>query len=240
MLYTLPQIMKVTRDDLGLYDIPNILSDEEFIERMKTSTLPLFTSYAPRKKKFIMTSNMMIGKQYDCHTFRIPKDVIKDCGVMDVGYVTIKPTNASGDFYISQPMVSDPYDIATTVANMRLQADMAALITHAFTWEFQAPDIIKIYNGYYGAPYEVTLNVTHDYNLSTIPDTYMMSFKELLLYDMQEYLYNKFRRKNRISTGVGEIELDLDDWRDGKSNKKDLLERWRASSITNYANIVFF
>ena len=68
----------------------------------------------------------------------------------------------------------------------------------------------------------------------------MIYFKELLLYDMQEYLYNKFRRKNRINTGVGEIELDLDDWRDGKSNKRDLLEKWRASSITNYSNIVFF
>lgn len=240
MLYTLPELMQVTRDDLGLYDIPDILTDEDFIRRMKTSTLPIFTSLSPRQIKYIMTSDQLVGKYHDCQTYRIPKNVLKDCSVMDVGYITIKPTNSGGDFYISQPLIASPEDIATTIAGLRLQADLTALITHAFTWEFMKPDIIKIYNGYFGAPYEVTLKVTHDINLSTIPETQMESFKRLLLYDMQEYLYNKYRRKNRINTGVGEIELDLDDWRDGKSKKEELLEKWSASSITNYAGIVMF
>lgn len=240
MLYTLPQLMEVTRDDLGLYDIPNILSDEEFIKRMKNSTLPLFTSYSPRQIKYIMVSNQIVGKYYDCQAFRIPPQVIKDCTVMDVAHVDIKPTNAGGDFYISQPLIGSPEDIFSTVASIRLQADLTAAITRSFTWDFVKPDIVKIYNGYYGAPYEVTLNVTHDINLTTIEEPQMDAFRQLLLYDMQEYLYNKFRRKNRINTGVGEIELDLDDWREGKSNKKDLLERWAASSIFNYGSIVFF
>ena len=108
-----------------------------------------------------------------------------------------------------------------------MAAGVASALAKAPTHEFIKPNKIKVYNGWAGGIYEVELLLAHDPSLATIPDGAMIDLKELATLDLEEYLYNKLKRKEGLEVGVGSIQLHIDDWSGAANEKRDLLKQWR-------------
>ena len=93
-----------------------------------------------------------------------------------------------------------------------MAASLAKNMSKALTWEFRKPNIVTLYNGWATGTYVVKLMMTHDTSLSTISDTAMTHFRKLATYDIEWFLYNRFKRLQNLDTGVGNFELRIDDW----------------------------
>jgi hypothetical protein len=117
---------------------------------------------------------------------------------------------------------------------------MARQMTHSLTWDFRAPDILILYNGWSGGTYEIELAMDHDPSLSTLNPSSFSTFVQLCLYDLEEYLYMKLRRVQNLDLGVGSIELKIDDWSDAASKKKELLDELDESCALDYEHIMYW
>ena len=100
---------------------------------------------------------------------------------------------------------------------------------HAPTFRFDPPNKLIIYNGWTGGSYRIEVGMLHDPSLSTIPPGAMTHLRQLAVLDIEEYLYNKMKRIQDLDTGVGTINLRIDNWENAASEKRDLLREWDES-----------
>ena len=84
------------------------------------------------------------------------------------------------------------------------------------------------------------MTVAHDESLATVPSTAMMSLRELIMYDIGQYVYNTMKRKNKIDSPAGTIELNIDDLADCGNKKKELIERLMEDAELDFAEIDYF
>ena len=67
-----------------------------------------------------------------------------------------------------------------------------------------------------------------------------MTFKELVEYDIGQYIYNSLKRKNRLNTPGGEIELGIDDLADCGNKKKELIDRCLEDGSLDFEELDYF
>jgi hypothetical protein len=58
----------------------------------------------------------------------------------------------------------------------------------------------------------------------------MTHLRQLAVLDIEEYLYNKMKRITDLDTGVGTINLRIDNWESAAQEKRDLLREWDESA----------
>ena len=143
-----------------------------------------------------------------------------------IGLSGLAPVNitASTDFYVPHDMAIDSQIAAMSA--MKAAATSASYNRRKPTKRFSKPNIVDIFYGWSSAYWNTTLLLTHDISLSTVPDDAFDALRELCIYDVEWYLYNKLKRKNNIDTGNGNIDLKIDEWSDARRNFFDLLKQW--------------
>lgn len=247
-LYTLSELLQVIKDDIGLNDIPlpEEINDNHLVNRMYQSALKEFSQRYPRFEKVKFGDEWISEKVEENRntrtgiTYIIPSYVYD--GTMILGIARIDPiTTASGnDSYFPSVASYSPDQVIMTIADVQLAATIGQQMSKAMTWEFKAPNRMILYNGWLAGHYEAELMLMHDPSLSTIPATAMTNFRELATYDLQEYIYNKYKRIQSLDVGIGSIELKIDEWQDAGSRKRDLLKEWDERSSLDIDYIEYF
>ena len=230
-LYNLSEFITTIKEDIGIKDLPLPVSDKDLIDRFTRSALNDFSIIYPRVETCMVgEENLTRRSQDSMHTFyeyEIPRWVYDGTTVLDVSRFDVARPNGYSDFFIPNANWSTPDAIISAMADVRLAAGVASALAKAPTHEFIKPNKIKVYNGWAGGIYEVELLLAHDPSLATIPDGAMIDLKELATLDLEEYLYNKLKRKEGLEVGVGSIQLHIDDWSGAANEKRDLLKQLR-------------
>ena len=117
---------------------------------------------------------------------------------------------------------------------------MGSMMGHAPTFRFDPPNKLVIYNGWTGGSYRIEVGMLHDPSLSTIPAGAMTHLRQLAVLDIEEYLYNKMKRIQDLETGIGSINLRIDNWENAASEKRDLLRDWDESGNLDLDVINYF
>lgn len=250
MFRTLSELLTICKQNMGLRDLPKPVTDEDLMWRITHSALKEFSQRYPYKETYLISEcnkvcrpNLGVANNWNntySQIYQIPKNYYQEHTIMSITNVTIQRPSGYNDLYLPQGIVADPAAVMVGLASIQATAALAKQMTHSLTWDFRAPDILVIYNGWSGGTYEIELALDHDPSLSTIPPSAMSSFEELCLYDLQEYLYQKLKRVQDLDLGVGTIELKIDEWADASSKKKDLLADWDESCALDNEHIQFW
>lgn len=250
MFQSVSECLTIIKQNLGIRDLPKPVTDEDLQWRLVHSALKEFDQRYPYTARFLIGDSDRVCKPYvgvpTNHTnsysqvYQIPKHYYQEQKIIEVTEVIIQRPNGYNDLYVPQGMIGNPIQMMMGMASIQLAGAMAAQMTHSLTWNFRAPDILILYNGWTGGNYEIELAMTHDPSLSTIPPGAMSSFLQLAELDIAQYLYQKLKRIQNFDVGVGSIELKIDDWADAERNKRDLLREWDEACALDVGHIQYW
>jgi hypothetical protein len=247
MFYTIQQLVQLAKEDLALRELPPAVTDADLLRRVKTSALKDISLIYPRIEEFNIGvadqinpdeifSNKITGVQY-----WMPKWVLNQFEVLAVISVdNITPTGYSD---VMNPVALDfaPDDVMASVSSIQAAASVGRNIANAVSYNYDTMrHIITIYNGWSSGSYRVRITVAHDENLSSIPSTAMMFVRDIITYDIGQFIYNTMKRKNKIDSPAGTIELNIDDLADCGNKKRDLIEKLLEDAELDFAEIEYF
>ena len=247
-LYTLSELLQIIKDDTGLNDIPlpDQLSDNSLLERLRQSALKEFSTRYPWFKKVTFGDEWLSPDEKETRNTRtgiiyvIPKHILEGTQLLGIARIDPISTASGNDSYFPSVASYSPDQVIMTIADVQLASSIGAQMSKSMTWEMIYPNKIKLYNGWMAGKYEAELMLLHDDSLSTIPPTAMTNFRELATLDLQEYIYNPHKRIQSLEVGVGTIELKIDEWQDAGSRKRDLLKEWDQTASLDIDYIEYF
>lgn len=236
-LYSLPELVNVIIDDIGMNDVPIIdrIGTDKIIARVRSSSLKEFSQRCPYIVQWKFDDRYMISAYSDSDIrrgikYKIPKDIYRGTQVIGVSHVEPISTNGYNDFYYPSHSYYDAASIITSIADVQMAASLVSSMTRQMTWEFTPPDIITLYDGAISAYYQAYVKLLHDDSLSTIPPTAFTNFRRLATLDVQWYIYNQYKRLDNLNTGNGEISLKMDEFSGAKDSFYQLLYEWDESA----------
>ena len=230
MVWNIQELIQVIKDDLGLRDLPPAITDADIIKRIERSSLKDFSIIYPRQETFRIGINDMVDpcdRLYVKTTgirYYIPKHFLMQYN--PITCISVDVCNAyQGGLVWPYNLGYSPDDIMTGVAGIKALAGVAGNLCNAITHRYDnTKNWIIVYNGWTESTYEVMMGVMHDINLATIPNTAMLTFRDLATNDVGSYLYNTLMRRDNIDTGVGTIDLKIDRLADCAQRYKDLIK----------------
>lgn len=247
MFYNLEQLVQLAKEDLALRELPPALSDKELLNRVKNSSLKEFSIIYPRIEEFNIGvndqtdpgqvySNKLMGIRYNVPKWILaqfePLAVISVDNISPAGYADVMWPYGVG--FASDGVISN-------IAGIKAAAAVGQNIANAISFNYDTMNhIITIYNGWTSGSYHVRMTVAHDESLATVPSTAMLTLRKLIMYDIGQFVYNTMKRKNKIDTPAGTIELNIDDLADCGNKKDELIKELMEDAELDYAELDYF
>lgn len=229
-LYTLDEFFARLMDDLEWEDLPLPCTNQQLMDHFERSVLKPFSQFAPRQEKIRFGEEARVQLPPNSASFRryrLPMYMYP--GATCFGVACVEPVSNLGysDEFGGIPFMGMPDQMLMAMADIRMYSSLGAASNRSLTTDFKKPDILDLYGGCYGTAYEAIMLLSHDLSLSTVPDSAFEDLYELALLDTQAYFYSKLMRKEGLDTGVGQIQLKIDQWSNAKEERKALLQKWR-------------
>ena len=242
-LFSLDEFFARIFDEIEWEDMPLPVSNTEFMEHFDRSVLKVFSQFYPRQEiirfgeecRVKLAENSAAFRRYKMPMYRFPTSVL-------FGVASVEPISNLGysNEYGPVPFLGAPDTLLMAMSDIRMFASMGSATNRSLTTRFIKPDCLDLYGGYTGCTYEAILLLSHDLSLSTIPDTAFESLFELAILDTKAYFYSKLKRKDGLETGVGNIQLKIEDWSGAAEEKKNLLNRWKEEGYNLDIDVVHY
>lgn len=249
-LYTLSEMVKVILEDIGIADLPIIetVGMDNIVKRLENSALKEFSVRYPYIKHFEMTDKNLLHKNKDDSFYSntkgidylVPTEEYEGHQLLGISHINVNAVSGFNDSYIPYTYSFAPDQMMTMMSDIQMTADLGRMMAKSMTWEFTKPNKIRLYNGWLSGTYDVLLMLTHDASLSTIPDTAMTHFRKLATYDLEWFLYNRFKRLQNLDVGIGNFELKIDDWADAQDKFRQYLDDIDEDGNLDLDYITFF
>lgn len=243
-LYTLSSFMTTIKEDIGIKDIELPVTDNELIDRFDRSALTKFSIVYPRMERCLISEDNLTKQSklsnHMYYEYRIPEFAYYGTTILSVTNIDVARPNGYSDFYIPNANWNTPDAIIAAMADIRQSAGLSSALAKAPTCEFREPDTVRVFNGWSGGIYEIEILLKHDLSLASVPNGAMMDLMDLATLDMKAYLYNKLKRKNQLDVGVGNIQLNIDDWSNAEQDMRELLRTWREDCNFDFDHIKYF
>lgn len=228
-MMNLSEMLESIKMDLGIYGInlPLENADEKMYKVIKLKTLKMYSQYFPLKETYeLRLDKLETVRRGNAGEIiaRIP-DVTNGRRIITV--MDVQPGGSlqnSGQMYPDMSMTSNFLN-DTILAHA--QANLASAVLPPYTFEFENPNIIHLFNyQHYSQHITMLTGIEHYENLSSIPNSQWASFEKLALLDIKSFLYGLLKHHTEFSTQVGNISLKIDDWANAADERKTLLEEW--------------
>jgi hypothetical protein len=195
---------------------------EHMVDVVKQRTVPTFSLWYPHLTTLVIDENedrvdpVLTGRYY----------VKTDWVVLGIAkMVTDSLSRGIVGGYPLYGIFNDPFD-------RQINADVRSMVEEPMTWRWVPPNVLEINQKWiYGSNLTLELKVRHAPDLHTVPETMRDEFLNLATADVKTALYNIRAQFTSINSPFGSIELNIDDLKEGKQERTDLLEKWR----TNFA-----
>lgn len=231
VMYTPSTFLSLLKGDLGLRDLPIPVTDDELLDRIAQSSLREFSIRSPHIESFILSDSNRVNEGMNANMsfieYKIPRHIYEGTYIVSVVNVDVVRPTGYNDYYVPQfAGYGDPSSVLSTVSDLKLTAAIAQQMGNAMSIQFKKPDRLLVYNGWCNGDYQVEIALGHSINLSTIEQDEFSAFRELALYDLEWFLYDKLKRIDNLDTGTGSIDLKISEWSDGQQKFRDLLKYW--------------
>jgi hypothetical protein len=238
-------LMRLLKTVLGIYSVPIPVSDEDFYNLViQDMTLPDFSVYCPYRQRIMMDIKtdavpdeedplIIDGDSSTVNNLlRIPKVVDRRI----IGVSSVNPYNSLSNLSMSSSF--ETLESYQDLAQAQELANLASAMIPPKTFEFIAPDKIRLYNNHvYNSKLIVEVAYVHHPELHTIPEGARSSFFKLALLDAKIFLYNTLKHYNGIETAYGHVDLKIDDWSGAEGERADLINQWDDSFHLDQPNM---
>lgn len=228
MYMNISELLTSIKMDLGLVGLSLPIGDKELLDVIKLKSLRTFSTYFPRIVTVHLKTRELekLKDSYEESVFVLPDAFggpiigLRDLEVVD--HSTI------GTPYMSNLDLYHDFGFYGDIMMAQAEADLASLVTPSFTYKFEEPNIIRLFNAYQptDCALRLELKLMHLDNLSSIKTSLFEAFYDLALVDIKRFLYNILKHYENIETAYGSINLRIDEWSSAEADRKDLLNRW--------------
>lgn len=212
---------------LGLMAVATPFEDinEAIMDIIYDTTLPVFSKYEPVRKEIQVDLNCLKENR---QTGEFTEYLLPDYGSRILFVEEVRPdiTRCSGYGYYAVGYPSIDMSAMQSLMISNASAQLMSATIPAITFEFEDPNLLRIYNCYISTGVILRIAFQHDNTLSSIPLSQEESFFKLALLDVKDGLYPTMKYYNDLQTAHGNISLKIDDWQNAESERNDLIERW--------------
>lgn len=191
---------------------------------LSTMTIPMYSQFVPWKRTCIGDLSKMECLDQSRSLYRLPKE-ITDTPILYV--IEIKPpfnnSRATLGSYVQSRIFSYSAQATATAMGYRMAAGQ---MRHEPSWELAEGDTIYLY-GWPRIPLQFTVACEHLPNGETIPPGCFDSFTQLAQLDLEVFTYNALKNYEGLPSAHGQVSLGIQDWAQSKSERENLLEKWR-------------
>lgn len=237
----LSHMVKRMKMELGIYAIALPIDDLDgmIVDIIKTITLPVYSMYNPYTEKMYVNLRNWECKEhmaaYDC--FMIPDFTNRKLlYVKDINY---DDRSLSGMGYWGGGI---PYIHGSLVNQMMISnagAQLGASMLPKLTFKFVHPRTLYIYNLIASHNVVIDMAFEHDQSLQSINPTSEESFYQLAILDVKMNLYATIKHYNEIQTAYGTINLNIEDWQNAASERKDKIEQMDNDFHLDLAQLIY-
>lgn len=228
-MLNMSKLISSIKMDLGVYGmaLPFDNPDEVFRDVLELKTIPTFSQFQPYyiPLRMDLDKSVEIEKNLQYTIYELP-DVFGDSEILFVKKLEEDLDSFAHGYLDTGALMGGVSwgDMMMGQAN----SNLASIAMPAVTFEYIAPNKIKIFNDsfMYSRKIRLEIAVQHSNNLSTISKTAEYSFTKLATLDIKMMLYNNLKHYNDLQTAYGNINLKIDDWSNAESERADLLREW--------------
>lgn len=228
-MLNMSKLISSIKMDLGVYGmaLPFDNPDEVFRDVLELKTIPTFSQFQPYyiPLKMDLDKAVEIEKNLQYTIYELP-DVFADSEILFVKKLE-EDLDSFAHGYLDTGALMGGISWGDMMMG-QANANLASIAMPATTFEYIAPNKIKIFNDsfMYSRKVRLEIAVQHSNNLSTISKTAEYSFTKLATLDIKMMLYNNLKHYNDLQTAYGNINLKIDDWSNAESERTELLREW--------------
>jgi len=234
-------LLKRIKMDLGIYSIPLPFdnTDEMLADVIIEKTLRSFDVILPAVKTIEIDLKELetTYEDFQKKTYILP-EFFEHLGIINI--YSLDPVSAvyNANFYQGISPSTYFFNNSSSLYNEMMLGqvgyDLISQAAPAFTFEFEYPNILTIYNlNSYSDRIRVKFGYQHPANLSTIKETSQDAFIELAKLDIKAFLYNNLKYYDNISTAFANLNLMLDQWADAESQRAELYREYSEETALN-------
>ena len=246
------KLIKRLKDDLGLSRFVQLsYTDKDIYENIIVHSLEEWSHYF---KQAVTFQDVFLDKklQLEYDVYLLPKDIveaIRKSGLVieDVRQVLVSSDQAVagvGSFvgsYLPDLNLTDSY--TAIYANYR-QGNAEAVNSMNLACFFEKPNKLRFVFPrpmFLSMNVSISLYVSQGPNLSGISETREHDFYDLCKYNLMNTLYNNEAKfVENIQSGLGNINLKIDDWAQADEKKAELLKQLMEYSTINQISYAHF
>ena len=234
--------VKRIKRSLGLYAIALPIDvDNEIIDIIQDTTLPVFSTYCPDLQKM----PIQVSTNFPRHDNGPILYVLPDFPGKEILYVTRLDYNDQfyrGGYGYSAPYRGgyNPDSFLGSMLTANMEKQIIDSSTPSLTFHFEHPRKLWIFDMLVTSSLIVTLGFQHDESLQSITPTSQENFFNLALLDVMAGLYPTIKHYDGIDSPTGgRIELKLDDWAQAADKRETLLEKWNEDYLLDLVGLEY-
>lgn len=226
--------------DIGSYGIalPIDNLDEYMMEVIEDTTLPVFSIYEPREEPLVASTTEFKRDFNDtgdgCDVYLLPESMFVGREVLYVRRVEYATDTTE---YYSRYVPNSTTARMGVMGNTGVSLLEGMILANAekpisdtainpVTFKYLYPRKLCIYDALVSTRLKITLACEHDTSLQSIPPTAGESFYSLALLDVEAALYQLVKPHEEIKGAYDNTELKIEDWKNAKQERKELLKEW--------------
>lgn len=198
------------------------IDDNEIMDSIHNTTLPVFSSYFPCTYRRILTPGDRVPG-YSNRYYLDSTDPNEQYRILGVKQIYLQDINNLG--FDQNAILGSGYGVGWGT----ILRDSKRMPLNPVLFEYFPPNQVDIRPTAYVNTFLTEIKVVHPDHLATIHPGMEEDFKNLALYDVMNYLYNIRNRFTELNTPFGTINLNLDHLSQGMDRRNELLEKFRAN-----------
>lgn len=214
----------------GLYNISLPFNEptENVIQNViKTSTIKVFSQFAPQKKEHTARRDQLKSVDKATHVYLLP-GILTTTPVMYVIDISPEYNPPGRGFYQG---IGSYYGIPEALRMTSVASSYAMAIGQARaepSFEYLGHNKVRLYS-FSNMPLTIKVACEHDVNGETIPDSYYSSFLKLAELDTKVFLYNTLKLYDGMASAFGTINLKIDELQSAIQDRETYLEEIRST-----------
>lgn len=232
-------ILTYIKNMLGInFDIIEI-SDEKLQQHISTYTLKTFSTYVPDVQEFQIDTihQRKYNNREDAIYIDLPPH-LQERDILNIVHVT--PSSFDYVLFGHDPVGLSSFE--SLPDRMMNNIQQSAQYKHSvfnFIFKFKHPNILIMRPMKKDSKLHIEQELTHEKDLSTIPDSYIEYFQDLCLQDVKIMLGNIRRKYQNLSTPWLQVNIDQSIGQEGQQEKREILDKLRQSDILSNVIIDF-
>ncbi|QQO92456.1 hypothetical protein CPT_Machias_062 [Staphylococcus phage Machias] len=228
-MITNTEVLNYIERDTGFLFNELELNPDEIIKTVERFTIPTFSKFHPKQERIIVKPEDKVEGTQNVYYIDSPNPIVNINRVIGANNNISNLTGYAGSMSpYAGFMMGSPID-------SQMMADLMAINLNPSTFRYLHPNKIEIMNGSVMSTTNLLIiaNTYHDKHFGSIPNNMHDYFLELASYDVQMSLYSMRGRFQNLQTTFGELNLNMDDLRDAREKRRELVEKMENNSIYN-------